>query len=946
MAHLSIMTSQKILPALTEGAIATFAKPLTQWNRLAIASNEQVFKTYRTYGNIFLCAACVAGTGVVICLSLRKTHLLMVGGLLTVVSAVIGLVFRYFDKASHLLKLREEVRGNIEKLALANIRLTYPDENVISNQELNEWARYFLHNQPFERFLSVHWSSIFDFQLAEETRQLIKKKYFYSIYHPSTPKNLMLSSEVLNSKIFTREEQNAIRNFQTRVKGLQVSSVEAVCQKYSVKTFSEITPSEYPIYAWLFTIYVWSTKIGILELREKHAEALKKFSLQFTEYSPERYIADREAAAWSYNEFVKKNGEEAIHLISHFPHFLKLVLQLNLGLIETQNRFKEDIARFGAQAQVEQAVLKQEWSHLSHFTFTEIQNRNGKRVISEVTDPQVRKTLKEKFLGLPSSVLANQGNYKDEIRVLEIEDREIVVRLSQSWGEMSFRVILSLDTAIRKQILEFAGKNAKSKALEEIKSLPVEEVLDSYQLLFLEGILDFAEYDFKLRIEALRPEQLMSLMQCHGKFLLEKGLMAKTDVQLTQLVSSFIRENGPAFLYQDDLSKEPVLKMIIDFELIKDNRLKLRNQTLAQIKLESDQHVSTMQHQEKEYEANLRNVPQRAQIQERDLETAINEHKHKLEQAEEALAKKRREQEEHLKACQKWESDAGEKEKRLPLIKDSLNEKKAKKIELEGIPKELEHLQKEHHKKQEALRDLEEELKEKNKTSQTVKGHEGEIATIEAEIVILNTRRVTLGGEQEQLIKNSPDDSSSKVRLKAIEDEIDSILNNIRASRKQIQKKREDIKTALEDFSQDTDRKTLMEEIGKTAEKYKERERTQKELVEACRNLSSLEEEVKRCEREVNEYPGIRKAQEAKKKQLEKDMTQAESQKNAAETALTQTEEKLSSSKLTLQQTLIAEIKKCYEEKTSAESKKFAASIKTIKEKAEAQLLSLVGICS
>ena len=228
-----------------------------------------------------------------------------VSGLLSIGTAIAGLVFRYFGNTAPILKLRDEVRSNIEKFTLANIRLTYPDENVISNQELNEWARYFLHTQPFEKFLSIHWSSIFDFQLEDDTIKLIKQKYFYRIYHPDNPKNLVLSSEVLNSRLFEREERNAIKEFQASVREkFQISSLSDACQKYITKTFSEIAPSQCAIYAWLFTIYIWNEKIGIEELRKKYADALKKFTPHFTDYSPERYIADREAAALNYDRFV------------------------------------------------------------------------------------------------------------------------------------------------------------------------------------------------------------------------------------------------------------------------------------------------------------------------------------------------------------------------------------------------------------------------------------------------------------------------------------------------------------------------------------------------------------------------------------------------------------------------------------------------------------------
>ncbi len=104
MAHVSVVIPVTRRLALSEEVIATFAKPPTKWHKLAVASNEQVFEKYRTIGNILFLVAGIAATGLIISLTYRKTNLLKVSGLLSIGTAIAGLVFRYFGNTAPILK--------------------------------------------------------------------------------------------------------------------------------------------------------------------------------------------------------------------------------------------------------------------------------------------------------------------------------------------------------------------------------------------------------------------------------------------------------------------------------------------------------------------------------------------------------------------------------------------------------------------------------------------------------------------------------------------------------------------------------------------------------------------------------------------------------------------------------------------------------------------------
>ncbi len=82
----------------------------------------------------------------------------------------------------------------------------------------------------------------------------------------------------------------------------------------------------------------------------------------------------------------------------------------------------------------------------------------------------------------------------------------------------------------------------------------------------------------------------------------------------------------------------------------------------------------------------------------------------------------------YLQSCQQWELGVVEKERIQEQEQASLELKKTKNTRLEAIPRRLAYLVDEHRREQEALRDLEDRLREKNKSSD-------EVTTLEREII-------------------------------------------------------------------------------------------------------------------------------------------------------------------------------------------------------------------
>lgn len=727
-------STSSIRPPFTQDRLESFAKPNTPWDQLTIAPNAAQFNTYRKTGGVFFLVAAVStlGTIVILPFSSRRTTLLMYSGLGIVIMAVVGRVLRALGNTEGILSLREEVQKNIEKLTLVNIRQTYPDPNVISDQEINAWARYFLHTQPFEDFLRTQGSSIFNFKLEPSTKALIKEKYFYCIYHPSDPKNISLYSNVLESPVFSPEERAAIQTFlSTLQRNLPDPSLGKAIETF--KTLKEaadtrrLSPNLYPVYAWLRGIYIWYKKVGIVEANVKQefgtAPDLSGVPDCFKSYSVERYLADRDAKL-DFDQFVANNGIDAINQVSILPCFLRFVLQQDLGLVETFKRYKTSIERFGAEKQVREAVLQQEWEQLSRFNYTQIRDRNGEDAITELTDPEVIGKLKVKFLGLPPIELSNQEKYKKEIKALGITDKQIETELSKTWGDMSYERILSLPPAACSRILTFSKKAGKGKAIDEIKHLPVMKVLDTYLQLFTDGILELADYDFKAKIESLAIEHFSPLIQKHWKFLFDSRLLTKQAYNLQLFMGSFVYQQQNIFLFSETLPKDGVWEMIETHGLISEALIGLRRRTNTAIQHETQQHALKLERLQAQYDNELNGIPQAVQVYNTRLVQAHTLSQIRLRQAESAHAAAFQALSGFQDETRRWEAEVATK--RQAYEKDSQIC-----TELESIPTKLKQLAESRQTKQHVLRDLEDRLKEQNQRSATV-------ATLERGIEELN----------------------------------------------------------------------------------------------------------------------------------------------------------------------------------------------------------------
>ncbi len=129
--------------------------------------------------------------------SLRR--LIVVSGAL----GVIGIMLWYFNRLTvtpaELLQQRNEVQAKIETTPLATLRKEYPHPAVISNQELNSWARHFLETQSYEDF-NAFQKYFLTLDLELETLNLFQKKYYASllIKHPRC--NLVYEVKTNDSK--------------------------------------------------------------------------------------------------------------------------------------------------------------------------------------------------------------------------------------------------------------------------------------------------------------------------------------------------------------------------------------------------------------------------------------------------------------------------------------------------------------------------------------------------------------------------------------------------------------------------------------------------------------------------------------------------------------------------------------------------------------------------
>ena len=815
--------------------VIDLAKPKTRWGQIADESKELTFLICRITGLFFLIVGSVSLTIVMVrCLFTFSWSSDTEGvyALIVLISAVCRSVFRYFGNTKEILKLRKEVESIIEKSPLATIRAIYPSENVISNAELNLWARYFLHAQPFELFFRNQWSTIFDFKVDEKTQELIKKKYLYRIFHPSSPNNLGLFSEVLRSRLFTDDERSRIKAIQENIRKLQITSLDDARKKFSefVKEYAEVKndpnlstlpPDQFPVYAWLFTLVVWShRKMGIRKLEKKFEFELQLFSPHFQQ-PLQQYLADRsaergltyEAFKVRNKKFEKKDSQEekdqeekdnGLGFITHLPRFLSLVLQADLGLVKTEEIFKERIEYFGAEEQVTDAVLTQEWDHLATMTYEKIRRRNGEAAIKSVKGQKVRAILARKFLELPPRELV-KTEYEGEIEALGIDPKSIETRLSQTWGEMKFIDILALkNQQAQKSILAFAKSRVwgKEKAKKEIavylplevldkfqrlfdeqilkyedypfaqiiKDYPIGDVLEKFQRLFDGQILNFGHYPFAQKLDSLSSPEIIEMIQKHGAFIGKVGWFQMRSHALVKAVCSFLKRNKTVFLFVEKLPEKGVWEFLHNFTLFPVDLMQIRTETKMKLEIEAERHQKKLADLELKHEAANKRVPVIVKQRRSEAEETTKKSKATLDRDEKELKelqKKEKEAEEKLKT---WQTNLERKQEEHQTKSKSLGDKKQKKYQLDQIPGKLEHYEKKRLAALKVLIGLEEALKKKNSDSPAVVGLQEKKKELEDACADLEDKLGELRDKQFVMMSRSEDADSSDSKKNEKED--------------------------------------------------------------------------------------------------------------------------------------------------------------------------------
>ncbi len=993
------------LPILrhTLSEVATLAKPLTKWNKPAKTTlNEQGCKTSRMA--IFLIAVSATAIGFILSLSSRKTNLWLAAG-----SALAGMIFKYRDNTAHILKQRDEVRNiietfmenihkqrgkvgnNIGKFNLAKIRLLYPDQNVISDQELSKWASYFLHTQEFENFSHTDWLWICNFQpglCKLNTPELIKRKYCYRIYHPENPANLMLFKEVLYNA-FPEEKQEKIKQLQ-KIVGEQFKffSSNDVCKKYKSTVLPDILKAPCAVNAWFFNIYIWNQKIGIKELKEKYETALEPFREYFIG-SPEEYIADRDAAALTYDEFVEKNGEAAVQHISNVLCFLKLILQQDLGLKKIEEVYKNDIIRFGDAALIKRAVLKQEWSQLANRTYKEVRDRNGKDAILKVSDPGIRKKLKEKILELTPNELTNE-EYQKEVEFLGITDREIIERLHQSGAKMVFSEILKiLDSKRKDRILEFfKSEKGRQQAIDEIERLPVAKVLDDYKLLFEKGILDYKDRRFTSRLQNLDAKELHDVLEGHGKFLIEENLLKKD--KLVHSISIFIFDKRLDFLTKTELFKSGVWKMFYDFNFINEPFLRLRAKTLNEIDLKEKKHSKENETLKAVNEANLEKILSEVKEKQKELNGKSEKCKGDLSRVDKELKTKKECNTDYVQYVEELKIKFEQKKGECGREQASLaNDKEVKKRECGDIKKKHDDLCKKHREKLQSHQKLKKELKEKNQSSDAVKNLKRDKKELKEKNRVLNERRKKLEVEQmevkarletlESLIPrscdqfdttaystsipelsqnlgldiDSPSDSQQaqphetedlKAQIKKIQIEIADIRVNGEEYQKQIAEKKQVIETAVINFLQYPEYESSLKEIEEMEKNLGTLATKQKELSIPCDDLISRQKKIDDLVSEIESYSLLIQRNEEIISNLKNELISLEDEFKIAQINSQKADEELNSVETKLLIPLKAKEKASYDAKVKIEKEEFEAASKKIKKDAEERLRDIYNM--
>ncbi len=602
-------------------------EPQTKWTALTVPLDTTTQEANRQKGKIVALASLplCGATFIAFLISGTPKKVTVSLGLATVVSLVTGVSIWFFNSAAdekQLLSRRAEVGKNIQKRSLGSTRKQYRDEKIISNEELNQWMRYFLDSQAFDVFAKKQSEHISELTLDPLTKDLIRAKGLYFLRDPSCTTNLSRFGEmreVLAMGSFTAAELEDLRKLVEKARvTLRAVDDKSYGAHYN-KLFYDVSISEWqresklkmlpkedlPFYAWLFSIYAWESALGIDAIEEKYKLELAIFQEWFSPnancLNPHlfHFIADLQAVAVksskqtdgevSFEGFIVKNGEKAIQYITNentkarlCQRFLAHLKKLDLGFVRAHEQFAVSFEQFGNEAtkEVDKALLQYEWDNIDQRTscsYIDIRKRTGLVNIPDIRkgnheDVPVVQKLNQSFLELPPKDLLSP-EYQEDRAMLGITDDQLRDVLIRTWTPWTLKKILELHGDAFVASLSppnplFTVQQWETHINAAVQGAQIEDIFEHYLALFKIGVLKASDGNFAAQIRSMQVGKLRAFLEKYGDIVFGQKLLEKTDHKVAFIVADFIHAHADYYLGDSTATVTPFADMIRDYSLI------------------------------------------------------------------------------------------------------------------------------------------------------------------------------------------------------------------------------------------------------------------------------------------------------------------------------------------------------------------------------------------
>lgn len=566
----SVVESLPIVPP----AIAPLTEPVIDWTKLSSPVESTTQKACRSFGQFLIILSIFSGVGryfaathltaspdtiINTCYTLR---------VVMIVSAVTGVVLWFFNRLTEdpqaLLEERGKVKGQIGTACLADLRQAH-NQFVVSNHELNQWVRYLVQKSPFNEFIAAQSERVFDLELEEETKDLLKVSYL--VYVRATDMSFkQLTGQRAFQVLLSKEEQDHHKKLVANREAAKLKIFNAATYKLfigenGIEVLTFLEPSHRENLAPAFRDHVLQSDIGILQLKMDRAAELHAFGEQPALFLD---LANGEGNQ-PYETFKARNGVEAIGLITNptvkealWQSFFTHVVSRGLGLVDTRATFGDEIVRFGegAPQAIYTQVLQNETNALGRGdrTYLQFRQRNGVDVIefNAYGNFDLAHFFKECFLRLPATDLVNPA-FEIDRRLLGISPADVRSVLEGRWMGMTFVDIFALDregfiASVSGENRCFDPRGWTPKAVQETSMLSIQNVIATYRVLFTAGVLTAADGNFtgRLRAEIQPIVEWTVIVDRYGTSVFESRLLDPSQVR--NLVYLFVQTHAESFL--------------------------------------------------------------------------------------------------------------------------------------------------------------------------------------------------------------------------------------------------------------------------------------------------------------------------------------------------------------------------------------------------------------